>query len=74
MEKRQSLTSFGLGQDCEHYPQGLSAAPVKWHDLIESKEYDLKFYSGSTGYKQDEDTFELEPVVSWVIGHNEKQK
>ena len=26
------------------------------------------------GYKQNEDTFELEPVVSWFIGHNEKQK
>ena len=41
----------------------------KFLRLIEQKKYELTFYSGFTGYKQDKETFELEPVVSWFIGH-----
>ena len=54
MEKFDTLKNFGSDQNEDEYPQGLSSAPVKWHDLIENKKYDLRLYSGITGYKQDQ--------------------
>eukprot|EP01083_Nonionella_stella_P182663 657802_1 len=61
------------GVECSKYPSGLSSAPVTWTDLIQDETHKLKFYSGFMGYKQCSKTFELEPVVSWFIGHHKSK-
>ena len=62
---RKGLKKSGSGNDAQHYPKGLSSAPVEWqyHNVA----FKLKFIGGFIGVQKNKEN-ELSPMVGYIIG------
>lgn len=57
--------SFWVGApEYDQFPKGLCVAPVQWEYIMST--FDLNFYSGFLGVKQDDDGL-ISPQVGWYI-------
>eukprot|EP00483_Globobulimina_turgida_P006230 UN06240 len=56
------------GPHADAFPRGVASAPVKYIDLMNGKEYKMKFIAGFIGCDQNEKTLEITPKIGWIIG------
>jgi len=59
---------FGMyGANYDEFPSGLSNAPFVWKYFPNGMKYDMRFYAGFFGSKQNMETKSLKPVIGWGI-------
>ena len=64
---------FG-GVNYDNFPSGLSAAPFIWKYFPTNMQYDMRFYAGFFGSKQNMETKALKPVIGWSITEEGSKK